>query len=357
MSGDAHLDRSGRVRPGEELDADKLGAYLRDALDAPGAELTVEQFPGGHSNLTYMIRLGDRELVLRRPPFGSKVKSAHDMGREYRMLSKLAPVYGRVPRPLAHCEDESVLGCEFYVMERLRGVIIRKQPPPGVTFDEATTRALCASFVDTFAGLHAIDYDAIGLGDFGKPDGYVERQVSGWTKRYHGSQTDDVPQVDHVAKWLAEHLPESGPGTIIHNDFKFDNLVMDPDDVTRVIGILDWEMTTIGDPLMDLGTSLSYWVQADDPAPLQGMAFGPTAVPGMLTRRELVEAYGERTGRSMSNAMFYFAYGLFKTAVVVQQIYYRYRQGLTKDERFAALGMAMKMLVDRAALAIESESI
>jgi len=351
------IDRSRPVRAGEELDLDRLGCYLAETLGKPSAPLVVEQFPGGHSNLTYLVRFGDEALILRRPPFGSKVKSAHDMGREYRMLSKLSPVYARAPKPLAFCEDDSVLGGQFYVMERVRGMILRKQPPRGVAIDEPTARGLCEALVDTLAELHAIDYDAIGLGDFGKPDGYVERQVTGWTKRYHGSQTDDVPAVEHVARWLADNMPPSGPGTIIHNDYKFDNVVLDPENITHIIGILDWEMSTIGDPLMDIGTSLSYWIEADDPEPLKGMAFAPTMTPGMYTRQQLAQRYGERSGRDVSGMLFYFCFGLFKTAVVVQQIYYRYAQGLTRDERFASLGMAMKMLVDRAADAIERDSI
>ena len=339
------------------VNIEKLLRYFAANIDGGATAQDVQLLSGGSSNLTYRVVSPSRSWVVRRPPLGHVLPTAHDMSREHRILSALRDTGVPVPQTIAFGDDLDVFGCPFYVMGYCEGVILNATRPEAFATSPAERARLSRTFIETLAKLHSVDYEAIGLGDFGKPDGYVERQVSGWTKRYHGSQTDDVPQVDHVAKWLAEHLPESGPGTIIHNDFKFDNLVMDPDDVTRVIGILDWEMTTIGDPLMDLGTSLSYWVQADDPAPLQGMAFGPTAAPGMLTRRELVEAYGERTGLSMSNAMFYFAYGLFKTAVVVQQIYYRYRQGLTKDERFAALGMAMKMLVDRAALAIESESI
>lgn len=351
------MDSTVPVREGEQLDLDKLAPYLAKALGESSAAIEVEQFPGGHSNLTYLVRLGNRELILRRPPFGSKVKSAHDMGREYRLLSKLAPVYRRAPKPVVYCENESVLGCRFYLMEQIRGQILRKKLPKEITLDEPTARALCDAFVDTFVELHAIDYEAVGLGDFGKPHGYVERQVTGWTKRYQGSQTDDVPTVDRVASWLADQMPTSGPGAIIHNDYKFDNLVLDPDDITNIIGILDWEMGTVGDPMMDIGTSLSYWVEADDPEPLKGMAFGPTMRPGMYTRQQLAERYGERSGRDVSRILFYFCFGLFKTAVVVQQIYYRYVQGLTKDERFASLGMVMEMLVERAAGAIDRDSI
>jgi aminoglycoside phosphotransferase (APT) family kinase protein len=347
------VDQTRPVRDGEELDRDKLLAYLRRELDAPDGDLEIEQFPGGHSNLTYAIRFAGEDYVLRRPPFGSKVKSAHDMSREYRMLSRLAPSYPLAPAPVLLCDDESVLGCQFYVMQRLRGIILRKRAPDGLELDAARAATLCESFVDTFVGLHSLDYRALGLGDFGKPEGYVERQVTGWTKRYAGSKTDELPELDEVARWLAAHMPESPPATIIHNDFKFDNLVLDPADATRIIGILDWEMTTIGDPLMDLGTTLSYWVQDDDPDVMKMFGFGPTALPGMFTRRELADHYGERSGRDVANILFYYCYGLFKTAVVLQQIYYRYKQGLTHDERFGQFGMGVRILIDVAARAID----
>jgi aminoglycoside phosphotransferase (APT) family kinase protein len=343
----AAIDQARDVRAGEELPLEKLGPYLREALGAPEGEVVIEQFPGGHSNLTYLVRVGDKEAVLRRPPFGSKVKSAHDMGREYRVLSKLAPVYSRAPRPLAVCEDESILGAKFYLMERRRGVIIRRAAPPGFTPEMA--RALSASFVDTLVDLHAIDYEAVGLGDFGKPLGYVERQITGWTKRYQDSQTDDIPEMTEVAGWLASSRRESAHASIIHNDFKYDNLILDPEDLTKVIGILDWEMATIGDPLMDLGTSLCYWVEARDPEDLRRIKMGPTETPGTFTRRELAEAYAARSGRDLGDIVFYYCFGLWKTAVVLQQIYYRYAKGLTKDERFASMIDGVRALARQAA--------
>jgi len=349
-------------RPGEELDTARLAAYLAEHL--PGAEaegelvVEVEQFPGGHSNLTYLVRLGSgRELVLRRPPVGSRVKAAHDMGREFRVLSRLSGAWGKAPRPLLDCQDESVLGCHFYLMERLRGVILRRELPPGVAIDAATARRLCESLVDGMAELHAIDYPAIGLGDLGRPEGFVERQVRGWTERYAGSRTDDIPSVTRVATWLAEHMPVSGPPALIHNDYKFDNMVLDPGEITRIVGVLDWEMATVGDPLMDLGTALAYWVEEGDPEPLKGMRFGPTTLDGMMTRAEVAERYAQVSGRPVGDIVFYYAFGLFKTAVVVQQIYYRWKQGLTQDPRFAPLIHAVGMLCDRAAAAIEHRSL
>jgi aminoglycoside phosphotransferase (APT) family kinase protein len=348
------IDDPRPVRRGEELDLDRLRAYLQAHLPAQGADaaLAVEQFPGGHSNLTYLVRWDGREYVLRRPPFGSQVKTAHDMSREYRVLSHLAPVYDKAPRPVLHCADAGVIGAEFYLMERVRGVILRKDPPAGITIDPALARRLSEMIVDTLVELHAVDYQAAGLGDFGKPSGYVQRQVEGWSKRYTGAQTDAIPAVDEVAGWLASHLPPDSPGALIHNDLKFDNLVLDPEDLTRVRGILDWEMSTLGDPLMDLGTTLCYWVDAQDPPLMHQIRFGPTNLPGMMTRAELAARYGERSGRDVSNIVFYYVFGLFKTAVVAQQIYYRYKQGLTQDQRFAMMIMGVRALAEKARLSI-----
>ncbi len=345
----ASIDGTKPVRPGEELPLEKLGAFLREALGAPEGDLVIEQFPGGHSNLTYLVKIGDKEAVLRRPPFGSKVKSAHDMGREFRVLSKLAPVYPRAPRPIALCEDESILGGKFYLMERRRGMVVRRAIPEGVTVDAAAARALSTAFVSTLAELHALDYEAVGLGDFGKPAGYVERQITGWTKRYQDSQTDEIPEMTHVAAWLAANKKASPHASIIHNDFKYDNLILDPADLTKVVGILDWEMATIGDPLMDLGTSLCYWVEAGDPEDLRRMKMGPTDIPGSFTRRELAEAYAVESGRDLGDIVFYYCFGLFKTAGVLQQIYYRYAKGLTKDERFASMIDGVRALARQAA--------
>jgi aminoglycoside phosphotransferase (APT) family kinase protein len=339
------------VRAGEELDLARLEPWLAATLGVTGP-LRVEQFPGGHSNLTYVLHAGDRDLVLRRPPFGSKVKSAHDMGREHTVLSGLAPVFAKAPRPLAYCTDDSVLGAPFYIMERRTGIILRKDAPPGIPFDAAIARRVCERLVDALVELHAVDYRAAGLGELGKPAGYIERQVKGWTERYHGSRTDDVPVILDVARWLDAHRPADGPPALIHNDFKFDNVIFDRA-LEQITGILDWEMTTIGDPLMDLGTSLSYWVEATDPQPAIMLRFGLTHLPGMMTRREVAARYAEASGRRVDAIVFYYAFGLFKTAVVGQQIYYRYVQGLTKDARFAMLSHGVRILCEQAAAAIE----
>lgn len=350
-----HVDQPGNIRAGEELELEPLARYLRARLPELGesTEVAVEQFPRGHSNLTYLIRAGGREYVLRRPPFGSKVKSAHDMGREYRVLSKLHAAYPLAPEPLLHCDVEAVIGAPFYVMRRIEGIILRKDLPPGLSLDQDAVRRLHTQLIDELARLHGLDYAAIGLGDLGKPEGYVERQVTGWTKRYAGSQTDAIASVDQLAKWLAEHRPAESGAALIHNDYKLDNVVLDPKDPTRIIGVLDWEMSTVGDPLMDLGTTLSYWIEAGDKDEFQMVRWGPTAEPGSLTRRELVARYEERTGRAVKEPLFYYCFGLFKTAVVLQQIYYRYAKGLTKDERFAMLIHGVRVLADRGVEALE----
>ena len=357
----APLDTTRPPLPGEEIDAGPLREWL--AARVPGIAdcadpLEIEQFPGGHSNLTYLLRCGGRELVLRRPPFGSQVKTAHDMGREYRVLSRLWEVDPTAPRALASCDDPAVIGAPFYVMERVTGVILRHQKlPPGMELSPDTLRRLSEAVVDGLAELHAVDVRAAGLSDLGRPQGYVERQVSGWAERWKKARTDDVPDVDRAFAWLAEHLPaDSGEAgaALIHNDYKYDNLVLDPDlSRPRILAVLDWEMTTIGAPLMDLGTSLGYWVDADDDPALRGMPGGPTTVPGNLTRREMVQRYAEASGRDVSRILFHYVYGLLKISVIAQQIYYRYQQGLTRDERFAALLGSVRLLGRQAVLAIE----
>ncbi len=351
---DKLIDSSRPTRPGEELDTQRLSDYLFSHLPDLSGSLSVEQFPAGFSNLTYLIRVGDRELVLRRPPVGAKIKSAHDMGREFKILSHLRPVYKKVPRPLVFCEDLSVLGVPFYVMERVRGVILRAQLPPGVLLTPDTMRKLSDSFIRSLVEIHAVDCEAAGLSDLGMVKGYVKRQVDGWTHRYYNARTDDVPEIDSLAKWLAENVPaDSERGALIHNDYKYDNLVLSPDDISQVVAVLDWEMATIGDPLMDLGTTLGYWVDADDDEVWKQYAFGITSLPGSFSRAELLDQYQKLSGRDVSNVVFYYAYGLLKIAVIVQQIYFRYKQGFTKDKRFAQLDKLVKACGTTAKRAIE----
>ena len=350
---EAVIDEPKAVRAGEELDLAALTAFLERELGAHGT-VAVEQFPGGHSNLTYLVHHGDREYVLRRPPFGSRVKSAHDMGREVGVLSRLAPVYDRAPRVIASCDTPDVLGAPFYLMERRRGVILRRELPAGL--DPRQLERICELLVDALVELHAVDYIAAGLGDFGKPAGYVERQVKGWIERYAGSQTDEVPAMTEVGPWLDAHRPADGAPALIHNDFKFDNAMFSPS-LDRIIAVLDWEMSTIGDPLMDFGTSLSYWMQRDDATMFQQPLFGVTSRPGMMSRAWVARRYFERSGRRTEHLVFYYAFGLYKTAVVLQQIYYRFAKGLTQDPRFAPLGLVVRALAEQARSAIERNAI
>jgi len=346
------------VRQGEELPNERLMAYLSEHLTGLDGPLIVEQFPAGFSNLTYLLRIGDRELVLRRPPIGAKIKTAHDMSREYRILSHLHPVYKKVPRPLLFCDDDAIVGAPFYVMERVNGVILRAQPPRGIDLNPGLMRGLSQTFIENLVEIHEVDYEAAGLGELGSPQGYVKRQVEGWTKRYFNARTDDVPAIERLAEWLVERLPaDSSRGALIHNDYKYDNIVLAPEDLTRVVAVLDWEMATIGDPLMDFGTSLGYWVETSDPEEWQRYGFGLTSLSGSFTRAELLEQYVQLSGRRIDDPVFYFAYGLLKIAVIVQQIYFRYQKGLTRDPRFATLGELVKACGNLAQRAIELKRI
>ena len=237
----------------------------------------VRQFPGGASNLTFELSYPTRRLILRRPPHGTRARSAHDMGREYAIQAGLAQDFPYVPAMLARCEDTRVIGTDFYVMAKIEGLILRADPPPDFDLDAAATRRLSTSFVDLLVELHQVDLERTGLVAFGRGDGYVERQVSGWTRRYEQARTPDAPAYDRTIAWLASEQPADVAGCLIHNDFRFDNVVLAPDDPERIVGVLDWEMATVGDPLMDVGGALAYWAQADDDATMLGPA--PAAHP------------------------------------------------------------------------------
>lgn len=350
-------DRATEIRQGEELQTESLQAYLLEHLPGANGNLVVEQFPKGFSNLTYLIRLGEQQFVLRRPPFGAKIKSAHDMGREYRILSGLMDSYSKVPRPLVYCTDEAIIGAPFYVMERVEGVILRAKMPKEMHPDPTTMKGIAISLVDTLVELHEVDYQAIGLGDLGRPDGYIERQISGWRKRYFNAKTDEVPDLEMAAEWLANHMPKENKAALIHNDFKYDNVVLDLNDWTKITAVLDWEMATLGDPMMDLGTSIAYWVDAEDPDLMKELAMGPTTLPGNPGRKDVVEMYAQKSGQSIDHIVFYYAYGLFKLAVVIQQIYARYKKGYTQDKRFAGLIHGVKGLGMLAKQAIQKNRI
>jgi aminoglycoside phosphotransferase (APT) family kinase protein len=327
------IDQARTIRTGEELDITKLQAYLSEHLPA-GNNLEVMQFPSGYSNLTYLLAWGNQELVLRRPPFGASVKSGHDMEREYAVLKALKPVYAKVPNPVLYCGDTSVIGSPFYIMERVRGVILRNQSPGEITLYPSAMQNLSEKLIDNLATIHAIDINKPELAALGKPEGYVQRQVEGWSKRYLSSQTDTIPGMDSVAAWLAANRPPEQYTSLIHNDYKYDNVVFDSD-LYQILAVLDWEMATLGDPLMDLGTTLGYWIEPADAKPLH--MFGLTTLPGNLNRQQVMERYAEKSGREIKNIVFYYAFGLFKIGVIVQQIYFRYKKGFTRDERFAPL--------------------
>jgi aminoglycoside phosphotransferase (APT) family kinase protein len=356
--GTQRLDDARPVREGEALDLTALEAYLPGRLPGFAPPLEALQFPGGHSNLTYLLRAGGQEWVLRRPPFGAAIKTAHDMGREYRLLTGLEGRYPWAPRAYLYEEDPGLLGAPFYIMERRRGAILRSPAMVeklGITPPQM--RALCERLVDGLADLHAIDPDAAGLGGLGHPEGYVARQVSGWTGRYLAAKTDELAHLEEVAAWLsANRVPEVG-ASLIHGDYKYDNLVLHADDPTRIVALLDWEMATVGDPLMDLGTSLAYWVDPTDAEEVQMLPVGPTLAPGNLDRREVVERYAARSGRPVGNPVFYYVYGLFKVAVIAQQIYKRFRDGHTQDPRFGMMIVGVDLLGRQAARAIERDRI
>lgn len=352
----ALTDQSTQIRSGEELDTALIDPYLKDHISGLSGTPVISQFPGGASNLTYLLQYPGREFVLRRPPFGHKAKSAHDMGREYRILNQLSEAFPYCPKAYVHCTDETVIGAEFYVMERVKGIILRSELPTELNFDAPQTEALCKSFIDRLVELHRVDYIACGLGDLGRPEGYVARQISGWSDRYAKALTPDAPAWDKVRDWLVEKMPADHPvSSIVHNDYRFDNVILDPENPMQIIGVLDWELTTLGDPLMDLGNTLAYWIEADDPAPVQLMRRQPSHAPGMLTRRQFVDYYAERSGIAIDNFDFYYTYGLFRLAGIVQQIYYRFFHGQTQDKRFAQF-IHMNKLLEHMALQVISKS-
>lgn len=334
------------VREGEDFDLDAVERYLREQVeDVPDGELEVSQFPSGASNLTYLLKVGEWEGVLRRPPLGPVPPKAHDMGRESGILSKLNAVYPLAPRPYFFCEDESVIGAPFYVMERRTGVVLDESFPEGVEPDGELCRGISRTAIDTLVELHAVDVKQAGLGDLGKPEGFLRRQTEGWISRYEKSKTEEIKEVEPLTDWLASDVPESPPPAIIHNDYKLNNLVLDPEELTEVRAVLDWEMATVGDPLFDLAVSLSYWIEPDDPDELKAVMPTVTATPGFMTRKQLIDRYAEESGRDLSEMHWYVVFGYFKLAGILQQIYARWKNGQTTDERFATFGERVRTLI------------
>lgn len=328
------IDTAGNVREGEALPIDTLDPWLKAHIPEINGDPKITQYSGGASNWTYRLAYPSHDIILRRPPAGTKAKSAHDMGREYKVQKALKPVYPYVPEMLAFCDDQNVIGDEFYVMERLVGIIPRKNLPRGLTLPESDTRQLCTTVLDKLIALHQVDIQAANLQDLGKGSGYVERQITGWSGRFRKAKTWNVAGFEYVMDWLSERLPADIDNRLIHNDFRFDNVVLNPDDPMDVIGVLDWEMATLGDPLMDLGNSLAYWVQADDDKLIKAMRRQPTHLPGMLTRQEVIEYYLSNSDYAVDDFSFYECYGLFRLAVIIQQIYYRYHHKQTRNPQF-----------------------
>lgn len=346
------IDQPDAVREGAGFDLDRLAAWIASEVPELTGPLALHQFRRGYSNLTYLLTVGDRELVLRRAPPGVEIASAHDMGREHRILSGLSRVWDKAPAPVALCQDPAVIGSSFYLMERVQGVILRAKLPRGLTLDPETAGRVAGALAVTLAEIHAVDLDAAGLAGLGRPEGYVGRQVAGWARRYAAARTDDIPPMERVGAWLAANQPGEVGAVLVHNDLKHDNAVLDPDDLGRVRAVLDWEMATVGDPLMDLGTTLSYWVQADDDPVMRSARFGPTDLPGVPTRRELAARYAEASGRDLPDLRFYFAFGLYKLAVIAQQLYARHVKGLTTDPRMAAMIFGVQACASQAERAI-----
>ena len=327
-------DRAGAVRRGEELDVEAVHAWLAGRVAGLSGPPQVTQYSGGASNWTYRLQYPEGDFVLRRPPAGTKARSAHDMSREYTVQKQLKPVFPYVPTLVGLCQDQSVLGTEFYVMERIPGLIPRRDLPPELRLDQGQARRLCLAMIDRLLELHAVDVGAAGLQSLSRGPGYVRRQVEGWSDRYERARTPNAPRFRRVRGWLQANVPEDVASCVIHNDWRFDNLVLSADDPTRVIGVLDWEMATIGDPLLDLGCALAYWVEAQDGMLMRATRRQPTHLPGMLRRDEVVRYYLERSGLAPRRWAFYEVFGLFRLAAIAQQIYYRYYHRQTRNRAF-----------------------
>ncbi|GAA6139276.1 phosphotransferase family protein [Arenicella sp. 4NH20-0111] len=344
---DATLDKAGKVRPGEELELSVLNPWLKERVAGISGDPEVTQYSGGASNWTYCLSYPEKEVVLRRAPAGTKAKGAHDMGREHRLQDALKPVYPYVPSMLAHSDDDSIIGTEFYVMEKINGLIPRTNMPKGLQLDETQVRQLCTNAIDSLINLHQVDYQAADLSHIAKGEGYTKRQIDGWNHRYTKAKTWNVPGGKKIMSWLSDNMPGTEAICLTHNDFRLDNLVLDTQDPTKIIGVLDWELATLGDPLMDLGNSLAYWVESGDDRFAQSTRRQPTHLKGMMTRQEVIDYYLEKTGFEVRDFRFYEVYGLFRLAGIVQQIYYRYHHKQTRNKSFKNLWVFVHYLLYR----------
>ncbi len=345
------------VRAGEELNAENLKKFLakHQLISDTNANLDISQFSNGYSNLTYLLKIEEKEIVLRRPPKGA-VKRGHDMSREFKVLSNLHNGFKYSPKALAYCDSEEVIGSSFYLMEKVNGIIltnkeVAKRNVPANDFEKISN-----NWLTLFVELHNVDVKAVGLSELGRPIGYVERQVLNWGKQYHKAATMDIPEADKLINWMTENQPTTYDHTLIHNDYKYDNVVFENDSWEHIVAILDWEMCTLGDPLMDLGTSIAYWMMPAD-GPAAKVIPSPTLALGNPSRTEIVNLYAKESGRDVNNIVFYYAFGLFKIAVIVQQIFYRYNKGLTKDEKFAKLDKACAMFIQMGWRAVQKNRI
>ena len=341
------------VRVGEEIDLNRLNEYLRHHAPAMGMVSEIRQFPGGFSNLTYLLKTPNGDYVLRRPPAGANIKGGHDMGREFSVLSLLKGHYAKVPEPVIYCENPDFFRASFYIMKRVPGIILRASMATNLTIAAAKIRQLSEALIDNLVTIHGLDIHTTGLIQLGKPDGYIRRQVEGWYKRYVNAETDKIPAMDSVGEWLHQNYPSEQPPAFLHNDYKYDNIVLTPDGTGEptplITGVLDWEMATVGDPLMDLGATLAYWSEAGDSPAYRN--FNLTWLPGNLTRQEVVARYAERSGRNLTDIVFYYVFGLYKNAVIAQQIYARWKRGDTQDARF---GHLLPMITELASKAADS---
>lgn len=336
-----------KVRPDERFDEARLQEFLRCKLPGAEASLSVRQFGGGKANLTYLLRFGNRrEYVLRRPPLGPYAPSAHDMGREYRVLSVLHRAFPLAPRALLYCDDEGVIGAPFFIMERCRGLVVRQTLPARFAADASAPRHMSEALVDALVAFHSVDYDALGLSDLGRPVGFIQRQVSGWQRRWQAAKSEDDPRVDDIHRWLDAQQPASANRSLVHNDYKLDNTMFAHNDPSRIVAIFDWDMCTLGDPLSDLGMLLTYWTQPDDAPSVKAIGTMPAGDYAFYRRDELVARYARKSGRDLSDMRFYHVLGVFRLLVILQQIYIRYQRGYTQDKRFAKLGPSVDALTN-----------
>lgn len=339
-----------------ELDLSRLKSFLGENLNCYPDKIEISKISGGFSNLTFLVKTPEKKFALRRPPFGEKISKAHDMEREFKVLTSLKNAgYSKIPKPILFSNDEAIIGAPFFVMEFVEGIVLRNKIPSGLSFGEGEFRKLSENTIDCLLELHSLELENSGLIQLGKPEGYVQRQVEGWSERYFRSKTNELPEMEKVSEWLKGNLPKNENTGFIHNDFKYDNLVLDPVQFSEIKAVLDWEMATVGDPLMDLGTSLAYWSQAEDPEILK--MFNLTDLPGNMTREEVVRYYSSKSPLDLSNILFYYVFGLFKVGVIAQQIYKRFSQGFAQDARFAGLIHVVEAAGKKAEKSIKTEKI